>query len=158
MVSVSAWFPDGATLLHPDLRRGRHAALPGSDPELVMRRRRMDHAHPTAHGGLRGHVPARPGWSHTSSPVPVRRPASLDGAASRPHRAGVPFPLFLACGGANTWRQDVPLARAVPYPAHTLRITCWYGAQRNTSQVHPVVRCGLESVLDMLQTQDQPSP
>jgi hypothetical protein len=22
----------------------------------------------------------------------------------------------------------------------TLRITCWYGAQRNTSQVHPVVR------------------
>jgi hypothetical protein len=22
----------------------------------------------------------------------------------------------------------------------TLRITCWYGAQRNTSQVHPIVR------------------
>jgi hypothetical protein len=37
------------------------------------------------------------------------------------------------------------------------RITCWYGAQRHTSQVHPVVRLGLESVLDRPQTQDQPS-
>ena len=59
--SVAAWFPGGATLFHPYLRPGRHADLPGEDTELSMRRRRMYQAHPTAPGGLHGHVPARPG-------------------------------------------------------------------------------------------------
>ena len=31
----------------------------------------------------------------------------------------------------------------------TLRITCWYGAQRHTSQVHPVVRHGIHMPLPM---------
>ena len=45
-----------------------------------------------ADGGLRGHVPTRPGWSHPSSPVPVRRPARVDGASSRRHLAMTPLP------------------------------------------------------------------
>jgi hypothetical protein len=32
------------------------------------------------------------------------------------------------------------LADARSVSARTPRITCWYGAQRNTSQVHPIVR------------------
>jgi hypothetical protein len=38
-----------------------HADLPGSDTELSVRERWIDQAHPVAVGGLRGHVPARPG-------------------------------------------------------------------------------------------------
>ncbi len=57
--SVAAWCPGGATLFHPYPRRGHHADLPESDTELSMRRRRIDQAHPIAHGGLHGHVPAR---------------------------------------------------------------------------------------------------
>jgi hypothetical protein len=68
------------------------ADRPGSGPELSGRRRRLDHVHPPAAGGLRGHVPPRPGWSPTSEPVPVRRPAPGDGASSRRHLAMPPWP------------------------------------------------------------------
>jgi hypothetical protein len=47
---------------------------------------------PPAEGGLRGHVPTRPGWSHPSSPVPVRRPTRVEGASFRRHRAMTPWP------------------------------------------------------------------
>jgi hypothetical protein len=83
----------------------------------------MYQAHPPADGGLCGHGPARPGWSHTSSPVPVRRPARVDWASSRPHLAVDALALLLAFGSANTWREDLHLARSVPRLAHTLAVS-----------------------------------
>ena len=65
-------------------------------------------------------MPARPGWSHTSSPVPVRRPARVDWASSRPHLTVDALALLLAFGSAHTWHEDLHLARSVPCLAHTL--------------------------------------
>jgi hypothetical protein len=56
---------------------------------------------------------------HPADPVPVRRPACLEGAASRPHLTVDALALLLACGSANTWPEDLPRARAVPCLAHT---------------------------------------
>jgi len=115
-------------LLHIMLRPAlQQADLPGQDTERFARRRRIYNAHPGADGGLRGHVPARPGWSHTSYPDPVRRPARLDWASSRPHRSaeltpkprGDALALLLAFGSARTWREDFHLARSVACLAHT---------------------------------------
>jgi hypothetical protein len=60
---------------------------------------------------------------HTSYPVPVRRPARLDWASSRPHLAADALALLLAFGSANTWREDLHLARSVPCLAHTLALS-----------------------------------
>src|SRR5919198_2945338 len=60
---------------------------------------------------------------HTSYPVPVRRPARLDWASSRPHLTVDALALFLAFGSANTWREDLHLARSVPCLAHTSRLS-----------------------------------
>ena len=43
---------------------------------------------------------------HPASPVPVRRPAQVHGASSRPHLAAGALALLLACGAANPWRAD----------------------------------------------------
>jgi hypothetical protein len=56
---------------------------------------------------------------HTSYPVPVRRPAPVDGASSRPHLTVDALALLLAFGSANTWHEDLHLARCVPCLAHT---------------------------------------
>ncbi len=70
--------------------------------------------------------------------IPVRRPARLDWASSRPHRSAelTPKPhgdalalLLASClraarkqvGSARTWREDFHLARSVPCLAHTHR-------------------------------------
>jgi hypothetical protein len=86
---------------------------------------------PRIDAGLIKHTPC--GWRtlrsrarasrvhHTSSPVPVRRPARLDWASSRPHLAVGALALLLAFGSANTWREDLHLARSVPCLAHTAR-------------------------------------
>jgi hypothetical protein len=88
---------------------------------------------PRIDAGLIKHTPC--GWRtsrsrarssrvcHTSYPVPVRRPARVDGASSRPHLTVDALALFLAFGSANTWREDLHLARAVPCLAHTLGIS-----------------------------------
>jgi hypothetical protein len=60
---------------------------------------------------------------HTSYPVPVRHPARVAWASSRPHLAAGALALLLAFGSANTWREDVHLARSVPCLAHTLGIS-----------------------------------
>ena len=60
---------------------------------------------------------------HTSYPVPVRRPARLVGASSRPHLTVDALALFLAFGSAHTWHEDVHLARSVPCLAHTLEFS-----------------------------------
>jgi hypothetical protein len=56
---------------------------------------------------------------HTSYPVPVRRPARVDWASSRPHLAVDALALLLAFGSAITWHEDFHLARSVPRLAHT---------------------------------------
>ena len=56
---------------------------------------------------------------HTSYPVPVRRPARLDWASSRPHLVVGALALLLAFGSAITWHEDFHLARSVPCLAHT---------------------------------------
>src|SRR4029453_12112250 len=56
---------------------------------------------------------------HTSYPVPVRRPARLDWASSRPHLTVDALALLLAFGSAITWHEDFHLARSVPCLAHT---------------------------------------
>ena len=73
---------------------------------------------------------------HTSYPVPVRRPARLDWASSRPHLTVDALALLLAFGSAHTWHEDLHLARSVPCLAHTLSISG--GAQRRP--LHAVVR------------------
>ena len=60
---------------------------------------------------------------HPSSPVPVRRPARLDWASSRPHLAVSALALLLAFGSAITWHEDLHLARSVPCLAHTPKLT-----------------------------------
>jgi hypothetical protein len=61
---------------------------------------------------------------HTSYPVPVRRPARVDWASSRPHLTVDALALLLAFGSANTWHEDLHLARSVPCLAHTPKLTC----------------------------------
>jgi len=85
-------------------------------------------------------VPARPGWSHPSSPVPVRRPARVDGAASRPHLVVGALALFLAFGAAITGHEDVHLARAVPCLAHT---PAFSRARLFARRLHALVRRGI---------------
>jgi len=69
-----------------------------------MRKRRIYKAHPSVDGGLCCHaclcVRTQTGASssrvyHTSYPVSVRRPASLDWASSRPRLATTPLPFSL---------------------------------------------------------------
>ena len=55
--------------------------------------------------------------------MPVRRPARVHGAASRPHRVGGALALLLAFGSAITWHEDVHRARSVPCLAHTLSMS-----------------------------------
>src|SRR4030095_2227845 len=96
-----------------------HADLLGSDTALSVPRRRMYQAHPT-----RGW---RTLWSrahssrvyHTSYPVPVRRPARLDCAYSRRHRARHALAVLLAFGSADTWHGDFHPVSSVPCLAHT---------------------------------------
>jgi hypothetical protein len=74
---------------------------------------------------------------HTSYPVPVRRPARVDWASSRPHLAVDALALLLAYGSANTWREDLHLARAVPCLAHTPPVS---GARLVARPLERVVR------------------
>ena len=97
-----------------------HADLPGEDPELSGPRRRISQAHP------------RRGWRtlwsrahasrvyHPSSPVPVRRPAPLDGASSRRPRAMNALALLRAFGSAHPWHGGFHPVSSVPGLAHTL--------------------------------------
>ena len=76
---------------------------------------------PPVAGVVPGGPTSRPGG------IPVRRPARLDWASSRPHRSaeltpkprGDALALLLAYGSAITWREDLHLARFVPCLAHT---------------------------------------
>ena len=137
MFSVAAWFPGGATRFPPALRPGRHADLPGQTPHCPRRRRRIVSS--TPHRAWRtSRARARSSRvSHTSSPVPVRRPASLDWASSRPHLAVDALALLLAFGCANTWHGDLHPVSAVPCPAHTPA----HEPRGLPRRLHALVRC-----------------
>jgi hypothetical protein len=83
---------------------------------------------------------------HTSYPVPVRRPARVDWASSRPHLVVGALALLLAFGSAITWHEDFHLARSVPCPAHTAPVSC--GPQEKTWGVAKTVRCGPSALLE----------
>ncbi len=59
------------------------------------RRRRIYKAHPVADGGLRGHVPARPGCTTPHIRFLFVAPRVLDWASFRPHLAVTPLPFSL---------------------------------------------------------------
>ena len=73
---------------------------------------------------------------HTSYPVPVRRPARLDWASSRLHLTVDALALLLAFGSANTWHEDLHLARSVPCLAHTAA----YEPRGSPRRLHVIVR------------------
>jgi hypothetical protein len=66
--------------------------LPGSDTELSARRRWMYTARPNREWRASWSRAHSPRAYHTSSPVPVRRPARVDGASFRPRLAATPWP------------------------------------------------------------------
>ena len=88
---------------------------------------------PRVDAGLITHIPC--GWRtsqsrarssrvyHTSYPVPVRRPARLDWASSRPHLAVDALALLLAFGSSYTWLGDFHPDSSVPCPAHTFTLS-----------------------------------
>ncbi len=78
---------------------------------------------PLADGGLRGHVPTRPGRTTSrlrrdscSSP----RAFGLGFLQTPPHDDALA--LLLAFGSAKTWHGDFHPISSVPCPAHTLRV------------------------------------
>jgi hypothetical protein len=103
--AVAAWFPGGAPRLQPDRRldalqfsRDSPPTVPRVDAGLITY---------TPCGGRSSPSRARSSRvDHTSDPVPVRRPARVDWASSRPHLAVDARALLLAFGSAHTWHED----------------------------------------------------
>jgi hypothetical protein len=78
---------------------------------------------PAAAGGLRAHVPARPGCTTPHIRFFVHRPAALGSASFGQPLAVMPLAVSPAFGSAKTWLADSHPHSYVPCSAHTLRIT-----------------------------------
>src|SRR3990170_6879762 len=85
-------------------------------------------------------------------PLAPDAPRLISGFCSSPRIFGLGFlqtpprgdalALLLTFGSANTWREDFHLTSSVPCPAHTTKLTCRYGAQRNSGQVERLISVG----------------
>ena len=90
-----------------------------------MHKRRIYKAHPNCRWRTLRSRARSSRMYHTSDPVPIRRPASLDWTSSRPHLAVTPLSFLLTSGellilgSANTWCEDLHLTSYVPCLAHT---------------------------------------
>ena len=74
--------------------------------------------HPNVDGGLRGHVPTRPGCPTPRIRFLFVAPHLRIGLPPGPPRDGT-LALLLTLGSANTWYRDLHPISYVPCPAHT---------------------------------------
>jgi hypothetical protein len=107
---------------------------------------------PLADGGLRGHVPARPGCTTPHIRFLLARPAVALRVGASPRTFGLGFlqtpprgdalALLLAFGSACTWREDFHLARSVPCPARAITSTSCRRRQPFAADAHwPTSSC-----------------